>query len=78
MRKRKANKQEVILQSRDGDYVERIEWTDWDTVKTHFVFTKDRDKAKVITMEDMYPPNATTSIGTEWSKGFAGGRVILL
>lgn len=75
--KRKTDDRLVILKH-ENDYVERIEGTDWDTVKMHFVFTRDRSKAKQIPMSSIFPHQATTSIGSEWTKGFSRGEMIFI
>jgi len=67
---------EYILQDRDGDYVEKVESGDSETVKMHFTFTKDIAKAKRFSYNDLWSPLATTSIGGEFTHGFGGGRAI--
>lgn len=71
----------VILVETDPDtghksYVERVESTGWDTVKMYFVWTNDRKKAKVFEWDNVFPYQATTSIGGEFTKGFARGRIM--
>jgi hypothetical protein len=65
-----------IILKHENDYVERIESTDWETVKMYFVWTNDRTKAKVFNYSDVYPPKVSSSIGMEFSKGFSRGEVI--
>ena len=65
-----------ILQDREGDSVEGVESTGLETVKWHFVFTKQKKSAKVFEYDDLFSRLATNPVGTEFLRGFAGGRVI--
>ncbi len=67
---------QYILQDRDGDYVEKVESGTTETVKMHFMFTKDIAKAKRFSYDDLWSPLARTSIGGEFTHGFGGGRAI--
>jgi hypothetical protein len=67
---------EYILQDRYGDYVEKVESGDTETVKMNFIFTKDIAKAKRFSYDDLWSPLATTSIGGEFTHGYGGGRAI--
>lgn len=65
-----------ILQDRDNDYVLDVKPTGLDTVKLHFTWTKDRDKARLFSYEDLWWKLATTCIGVHFSAGFAGGKAV--
>ncbi len=65
-----------ILQDLDGDYVETVQSTGLETVKLHFVFTPEREKARKFTALDLFWKQATNPIGTAFISGFGGGRVI--
>lgn len=65
-----------ILQDRDGDYVEKVESTGRETAKLFFTFTKDQEKAKVFTYDDLWWRLATTAIGGHFTAGFAGGKAV--
>jgi hypothetical protein len=67
-----------ILQDRDGDYVLNVESTEWETVKVHFAFTKDRSAARVFTYKELLWNQATNPLGLEFIRGFAGGRLVRL
>ena len=76
LHRRFAVNDEYILQDRDGDYVEKVDSGDTETVKMHFTFTKDIAKAKRFSYSDLWSPLATTSIGGDFTPGFSGGRAI--
>lgn len=61
-----------VLQARDGDFVSKVESTGLETVKTFFSFTKDQEKAKKFSIDDLFSRLATTPIGIEFICGFAG------
>ncbi len=64
-----------ILQDKDGDYVELVQSTGLETVKLHFVFTPDREKAREFTELDLFWKQATNPIGTAFISGFGGAHV---
>src|SRR5262249_47462958 len=72
LNRRVAENDTYILQDRDGDYVEKVESGDTETVKMHFTFTKDIAKAKRFGYADLWSPLATTSTGGEFTHGFSG------
>lgn len=65
-----------LLQSRDGDYVKSAKSGNTETVKMFFTFTKSESQAKRFHFDDLYPPQATTCVGMEFVKGFAGGKMV--
>lgn len=65
-----------ILQDRDGDYVSAVESTGWETVRFHFVFSKERKDARVFSYKDLFWKQATNPLGIDFLHGFAGGRAI--
>ena len=68
----------VVLQTMDGDYVVDVVGTGWETVKLHFTlpFTFDLQKAKVFDRDQIFPRNAEFAIGTDFIRGFAGGKAL--
>ncbi len=66
-----------ILQSRDGDYVDEVTTGELETVKLHFHFTKDRQRAKVFSFEDLFSKKAVTSVGGEFIHGYVGNLICL-
>jgi len=62
-----------ILKTRDGLYVRRVVTTQWETVKTGFHFTKHVGYAQRFSYNDLWAPHANTSVGSEFTRGFAGG-----
>jgi hypothetical protein len=62
-----------ILRDRDGDYVYAVESGETETIKVHFVFTKDRSKAQRFSYDELWSLYATTSVGGEFTHGFGGG-----
>jgi len=60
----------------EGSYVERIEATEWQTVSSYFVFTKDMAKAKLFSYNDLYWKQATSPPGILFMIGFSRGRAI--
>jgi hypothetical protein len=67
-----------VLQTRDGDYVHEVEKTEWETVKTHFKFTKNIKEARVFDFDELYSRLATNPVGVQFTQGFSGGRLIKL
>jgi hypothetical protein len=61
------------LRTQEGEYVERIDSGEWETVKLHFVFTRKREHAAQFTYDDLWSPYDTTSPGMAFTCGFAGG-----
>jgi len=62
------------LVDREGDYVKEVISSDTETLKMHFVFTKNPEEAKRFSYEQLWSPLATTSVGGEFTRGFAGGK----
>ena len=60
----------------EGEYVERVEPTEWQTVTIYFAFTKDRRKAKVFSYQELYWKQATNPVGISFMMGFSRGRAI--
>lgn len=61
-----------LLQDREGDFVSKVTSTGLETTKLFFEFTKDKEKAKRFSFDDLFSRLATTSVGIEFSRGFAG------
>lgn len=61
-----------ILQDRVGDFVSQTESTGFETSKIKFTFTKDKNKAKHFTWNDLYSRLETTPLGIEFSRGYCG------
>ena len=66
------DKQKFKLIDREGEYVERVESTGLDTVKVQFHFTKDPQKARIFSYQDLFSRQETTAIGIEFQRGYAG------
>jgi hypothetical protein len=65
-----------LLQDRDGDYVRDVEAHLSETIHSHFVFTKDINKARRFDYNTLWSPLNVHGVGTEFTAGFAGGRAI--
>jgi hypothetical protein len=58
-----------ILKTRDGDYVESVEASETATLKSHFNFTQDREKAQRFSYGELW--NQST-LAVEFACGFSG------
>jgi hypothetical protein len=65
-----------VLRDRDGDFVQRVESRRTETIKVHFLFTKDRSKARQFTTPELEAPIGSSSLLQEFLHGFAGGRML--
>lgn len=75
LRENRPYNERVYVLKHGDQFVCAIESTPWETVKLFFRFTKDRDKVKRFGYDDLFSPLATTPLGIEFQRGFAG-RVI--
>jgi len=62
-----------VVKSRDGDYIEAIEATDWDTVKWQFYWTPHLDFAQVFTGQELLGKDGTMNLVV---MGFPGSNAI--
>lgn len=70
---REKDDSQHIIQSRDGDYLEGIESTDWDTVKFFYRWTEHRDFAEVFTGDHLFSKDGLMSLLVQ---GFPGVTAI--
>jgi ribonuclease HI len=71
-RRELRDKQLFVLQSADGDFVSRVDDDGHSTVcGPHFVFTKDRDKARVFRYDELW---RTSDLASQFAEGFSGSR----
>jgi hypothetical protein len=64
--------QNYVVQDRDGDYLQRIESVNWDTVKFQFHWTHKRSEAQVFTTEELWARGDTMCMALQLVKGHAG------
>lgn len=64
-----------ILQDRLGEYVEKIESTGWETVKYGYTFTKEKEKARIFSYDDLYNRQDVLPIGIDFQRGFQGNVI---
>jgi len=67
---------EYIIQDRDGDYLEKIEGGNFETVRFFFHWTADRKKARVFTTGELWAKGDTVCMMLRLAMGFAGVAAI--
>lgn len=65
-----------IVQDRDGDYIERVESMDSETLKCHFIWTPKREKARIFTGAELWATGDAVCIMQRIVQGYAGARAI--
>jgi hypothetical protein len=65
------NVRRYILKTRDGDYVQSVEANATATLKSHFNFTQDREKAQRFSYAELWDQS---TLAVEFACGFSGSR----
>jgi hypothetical protein len=64
-----------VIRDRDGDYLQAIESTGWETVPEHFVWTKDKGEARQFRHQELY---GIDGVWIRVIRGHPGSRAVPL
>ena len=67
-----------VVQDSDGDFLVKIESTDWDAVKSVFSWTKNREEARIFATDELWAKRDALGLAQQIARGYSRAECILV